>query len=302
MSGPRLHGAVIGVGHMGGHHARKLAARDDVRLSLVDPDKGHPGPLPDDLDFAVIAAPTAQHAALALPLLQRGVACLVEKPLAASLDDAIHLAAFPRLSVGHVERFNPAVTAIGDARPRFVECTRLSPWRAPRAGARGTDVDVVADLMVHDLDLARAWLGPGPVLDLRAVGVGVLSGAADIVDVRLEIGPSPGFPGGVAVLRASRVSPAAVRTARLFEDGRYWSLDLQQRQAHRVDWGGAAGADDLASQPVPVPAVDALEAEHQAFLAAVRGQAPFPVPGADAVAALTLVARIQRALRPAPAA
>jgi predicted dehydrogenase len=287
MSG--LRGAVIGVGHMGGHHARKLAARADLRLTLVDPDQGHPGPLPPDLDFAVIAAPTARHAELALPLLERGVACLVEKPLAASLADARALAAFPRLSVGHVERFNPAVLAVGEARPRFVECTRLAPWRAPRAGARGTDVDVVADLMVHDLDLARAWLGPGPVLDLRAVGVGVLSQGADIVDARLEVGPSPGFPGGVAVLRASRISPAAVRTARLFEDGRYWSLDLQQRQAHRVDWTGASAAADLASQPVPVPATDALEAEHDAFLA-------------DAVAALTLVDGVQRALALAPGA
>ena len=295
MSPPRLRGAVVGVGHMGGHHARKLAARGDVDLTLVDPDKGHDGPLPRDLDFAVIAAPTALHAELALPLLQAGVACLVEKPLAATLEQARALAAFPRLSVGHIERYNPAVRAVGDVRPRFVECTRLSPWRAPRAGARGTDVDVVADLMVHDLDLARTWLGPGPVLDLRAVGVGVLSGAADIVDARLEIGPSPGFPGGVAVLRASRVSPAAVRTVRLFEAGRYWSLDLQARQVHRVDWGGAAQAQDLQSQPVPVSSDDALEAQLDAFLAAVRGQAPFPVPGAQAVLVLGLVEDVRRA-------
>lgn len=291
----RLLGAVIGVGHMGSHHARKLGDRGDVDLILLDPDKGHPGPLPRrGLDFAVIAAPTAVHADLALPLLDAGVACLVEKPLAATLDQARALAVHPRLSVGHIERFNPAVRAVGDVRPVFVECTRLAPWRAPRDGARGTDVDVVADLMVHDLDLVRRWLGPGPVTDLRAIGVAVLPGSIqagniDIVDARIEIGPSEGYTGGVGVLRASRVSRDPVRTARLFAPGHYWSLDLLQRQAHRVAWEGAVGAEDLAATPLHVDQADALQAQHDAFLAAVRGQSPFMVPGEEAVAVLELV-------------
>jgi len=296
----RLRGAVIGVGHMGGHHARKLFARDDVDLVLVDPDKGHLGPLPAGLDFAVIAAPTVTHADLALPLLQAGVACLIEKPLAATLEQARSLACFSRLSVGHIERFNPAVRAVGAVRPVFVECTRLSPWRAPTAGARGTDVDVVADLMVHDLDLARRWLGPGPITDLRAIGVGVLSGGTDIVDARVEIGPAGSgpddHPGGVAVLRASRVSLAPVRTVRLFGPGQYYSLDLLHGQAHRVVWDGAVRAEGLRQEPVDVRSGDALEAQHDAFLAAVRGDAPFAVPGAQAVEAMELVARVQGAL------
>lgn len=301
----RLRGAVLGLGHMGSHHARKLQARGDVDLVLVDPDKGHPGPLPADLDFAVIATPTRSHAELALPLLERGVACLVEKPLAAELGAARALAAFPRLSVGHVERYNPALVAaqagLAGRRPAFVECTRLSPWRAPQAGARGTDVDVVADLMLHDLDLVLGWLGgpaeaPHTIADLRAIGVGVLSGGADIVDLRLEFADAHGQRSGVAVLRASRVSPVPVRTLRLFEPGSYWSVDLLGKTAHRVDWGGAEQALDLAPVPVPVPPADALERQLDAFLAAVRGERPFPVPGTEALRALELVAAVQAAL------
>jgi len=298
----RLRGAVLGMGHMGGHHARKLAGRSDVDLVLIDPQAGHASVVPEGLDFAVIATPTASHHQVALPLLEAGVPCLVEKPLAATLEQARALAAFPRLSVGHVERYNPALDAVTDVRPAFVETTRLSPWRAPRAGARGTDVDVAADLMLHDLDLVLSWLGgpadaPAPLIDLRAVGVGVMSGGADMVDARLEWGPSAHGPGGVAVLRASRVSPAAVRTVRLFAPGRYWSLDLLHKAAHRVDWEGATQAADLAPQPVPVFAADALEREHAAFLAAVRGERAYPVSGPEALRVLELVDAIQRAVR-----
>lgn len=290
----RLRGAVIGVGHMGRHHARKLQARDDVDVVLVDADQGHLPAPPPGLDFAVVATPTRTHAEIALPLLAAGVACLVEKPLAATLADARALAAFPRLSVGHVERYNPALAGLSGVRPAFVECTRLAPWQAPRAGARGTDVDVVADLMLHDLDLVCGWL-PGPVVDVRAVGVGVLSGGVDIVDARLEV-----EGGATAVLRASRISPAPVRTVRLFAPGRYWSIDLLARKAHTVAWEGAEGPADLAPTPLPVPQADALESELDTFLAAVRGERAFPVSGEQAVAALTLVERVQAALGGGP--
>ncbi|RME28526.1 MAG: gfo/Idh/MocA family oxidoreductase, partial [Deltaproteobacteria bacterium] len=230
-TGRRLRGAVVGLGHMGRHHLRKLAARADVDVVGVDPLRGHPADVladPTGLDFAVIATPTSTHVAVAEPLLRAGVACLVEKPLGADLAEARRLGVHGRLSVGHVERFNPALApisaALDDVPPAFIEATRLSPWRAPQAGARGTDVDVVADLMLHDLDLVLHWLGDDSgrlaVRDVRAVGVGVLSGSADIVDARLELSGPRGD--AVVVLRASRVSPAPVRTVRVFAPGRYW--------------------------------------------------------------------------------
>lgn len=287
-----LRGAVIGLGRMGSHHARKLAGRPDLRLSLHDPARGYTDPVdPSVLDFAIVATPTLSHVDVALPLLQAGVACLVEKPLAADPAQAAALAVFPRLSVGHIERFNPAVRALPQVRPGFVECVRLAPWKAAAPGERGTDVDVIGDLMVHDLDLVRGWLGPGPLLDVRAVGIDLRGCGLDLVDARLEIGPSTGFPGGVAGLRASRLSPTAVRTARLFADGRYWSLDLLQRQAHAVD-----GADPaLIPTRLALPERDALDAEHDAFLAAVRDEAPFPSGGAEALAVLELVQRLREA-------
>ncbi len=307
MTPGRLRGAVVGLGHMGRHHLRKLSGRADVDVVGVDPSLGHPADVladPAALDFAVIATPTASHLAVAEPLLQAGVACLVEKPLGATLTQARRLAQHPRLCVGHVERFNPALApitaALAESPPAFVEATRLSPWRAPRAGARGTDVDVVADLMLHDLDLVLHWLGDDhgrvQVRDLRAVGVGVLSGSADIVDARLELAGPRGDV--VVVLRASRVSPAPVRTVRVFAPGRYWSADLLSGAAHRVDWGGAVAAGDLVPQALPVPGgADALDRELDAFLAGVRGDADFAVSGATAVAAMELVAQVQAALQ-----
>lgn len=287
-----MRGAVIGLGRMGRHHARKLAGRPDVQLSLHDPAQGHAEPLdPGALDFAIVATPTLTHLEVALPLLQAGVACLVEKPLAPDATEAAVLASYPRLSVGHIERFNPAVRSLPAIQPAFVECVRLAPWRAAAPGQRGTDVDVIGDLMVHDLDLVRGWLGPGPLLDVRAIGIDLRGYGLDLVDARLEIGPSPGFAGGVATLRASRLSPSPVRTARLFADRAYWSLDLLGGQAHALD----GGDPELRPRALVAPTTDALDAEHEAFLAAVRGEAPFVSTGNEAVAVLDLVQRVRDA-------
>jgi predicted dehydrogenase len=277
-----MRGLLLGCGHMGGIHARKLAARDDVTLTIIDPPRGQPdlgGPLPD---FAIIATPTTTHAAVALPLLRAGVPCLIEKPLAHSLDDATALARFAHLSVGHVERFNPTLVPIraAGATPRFLQAERLSPFQR-----RGTDVDVIADLMIHDIDLAL-WLLGGPVREVRAVGVGVMTGGADIVSARIEL------EGGVATLTASRVSHTPARSLRLIEEGTYWSADLRARSLHRVRWGDRK----LDPEPVPVPDIDAIEAEQSAFLAAVRGEADYPCPGSEALAALALADQIRRSL------
>lgn len=282
----RLRGLLYGHGHMGRHHARRLAERGDVDLRVVDPAQGLPAPTRPDADFAVVATPTATHVDVAGPLLAAGIPTLVEKPIAADLAGARALAANDGLCAGHIERFNPALAAVAHVRPRFVEAQRLSAWPAPSTpGARGTDTDVLADLMLHDLDLALRFL-PGEVSDVRAVGAGVLSAHPDIAKARLEIG------GGVADLTASRVSRRSVRVLRLVEDGVYWSVDLRARTVTKVRWG----AGELDGEEVAVPAGDALVREHAAFLEAVRSGGPMPVPGAEAVRVLAVVEAVRRAL------
>ncbi len=271
---------------MGSHHARQLLARGDVDLVVVDPALGLPAPARLDADFAVVATPTVTHLDVARPLLEAGLPCLVEKPLAHNADAAFILAQYGRLTVGHVERYNPALDALWALQPRWVEAERLAP-----AGPRGLDVDVIDDLMVHDLDLARALLG-GRLHEARAVGVGVHGLGLDIVKARLELGI------GVADLTASRVSRAAHRRIRVVSEGVYWSADLAGRTLTRVRWGEG----ELEGERIAVAPEDPLQREHAAFLAAVRGEAPFPVPGAEGLAALQLAAAVRAALDRGPMA
>lgn len=277
-----MRGQLYGHGHMGRIHARKLADRLDIQLELIDPPLGLSASGRGLPDFAIIATPTRTHAAVALPLLRAGVPCLIEKPLAADLTAGRELAVFPHLTVGHVERFNPTLSAIQAAgcAPRFFQAERLSPFQK-----RGTDVDVIADLMIHDIDLAL-WLLGGQVRDVRATGLGVMTGSADIVNARVEL------DGGVAVLTASRVSYTPSRTLRLVEDGSYWSADLRGRSLHRVRWGDRV----LTPEPVPVSDGDAIEAEQEAFLSAVRGDSPYPCPASEALAAMELAEQIRQCL------
>ena len=275
-----LRGLLFGHGHMGRLHARKLALRGDVELLIVDPAQGRPAPAHLKADFAIVASPTSTHLSVALPLLEAGIPTLVEKPLASTAEEAARLAPFPHLMVGHIERFNPALDPVRHVRPAFLQAERLAPFPA-----RGADVDVLADLMVHDLDLLGLLL-PGPVGDLRAVGVGVLTGGVDIAQVRIEKGA------GVATLTASRVSREPVRTLRLIEPGLYWSVDLHGRSVTAVRWGEGA----LSGEPVAVPAGDALERELDAFLAAVRGEGPWRCTGQEGLAAIALVEQVRAAL------
>ncbi|MCB9794163.1 MAG: Gfo/Idh/MocA family oxidoreductase [Alphaproteobacteria bacterium] len=284
----RLRGAVIGCGHMGSHHARRLLEREDVALlGVVDPvapeDAAlaalHVAALPE-VDFAVVAAPTELHRELAEPLLQAGLAVLVEKPLAATPEDAEVLARYDRLCVGHIERFNPALRALPPGTEvRYIRAERLAP-----PSGRGRDTDVVADLMVHDLDLALALAG-GEVVELRAAGVAVLGEGVDIADVRLETST-----GCVASLVASRISRKRARSLRVVGEGCYWSLDLAERRAERVRWGDG----ELGAERIELPEQDALVALHDAFLAMVRGEAPSPVSGAEGARAVRLAAEVTR--------
>ena len=296
-SPPPLRGVIVGYGHMGRLHGKRLLERQDVELvAVIDP-----GSPPQDeglrwhadlaaletlgpLDFAVVAAPSAEHAPLARALLDRGLAVLVEKPLTPTAAEAEALIGETRLSVSHLERFNPALLALPKgATPRYLRAERLAPPRS-----RGLDVDVILDLMIHDLDLAL-WLGGGaPVRTLQAVGVSVRGGALDIAEAWLEL--EGGF---TATLTASRVSRAAARRLRVVNDGEYFSLDLNSRRAERVPWGEG----DLDAHPVELPPGDSITALHDAFLAAVRGEAPFPVPAAEGARAVALAERVAVAAR-----
>lgn len=275
---------LLGCGRMGRLHAHKLSARSDVTLvGVVDP-AGVPPGLPGvdalpDVDAVIVATPAPTHG-LALDWLRAGVPCLIEKPLAATVNDAAALAAFEHASVNHLERFNPALVALGPCTPSYLRAERLS-----EGGPRGLDVDVVHDLMIHDLDLALHWLGPAH--EVRAVGVAVRSRSVDIAEAWVECAR------GVATFTASRVSRKSQRTLRVVDPRAYWSLDLQTGACLRVDWrdGGLEG------HPVPSAGGDALEAMHDAFFAAVEGGGPFPVPAAEAAEAVALADRVVRALK-----
>lgn len=236
-TGPRVPIAVIGAGRMGRFHARHLAAIPQARLvGIVDADASRAtvtaeplgvsaaatiDELPETPQAAVIAVPTSLHAAIAEPLLRRGIHCLIEKPLAHTLEEADRLIEAARqgsatLQVGHIERFNPAVmAAVQEIRqPQFIEVNRLGPY-----DPRVADVGVVLDLMIHDLDIVLFLVG-SPVKRVEAFGAKVLSAHEDIAKVRLH------FEGGcVADLSASRISMEKYRRIRVFQPDAYISLD-----------------------------------------------------------------------------
>lgn len=267
--------ALYGLGHMGRHHARHLQAHE---LVVVDPPRGLTPPA-DDVDAAIVAVPTALHAEVAMPLLARGLPVLVEKPLAATVEEARALAGWPNLVVGHIERFNPAVDGLRGVDLRFVQGERLSAW----GGGRGMDVDVLLDLMVHDLDLFLHLVG-GEVTEVRANGLVVASGRVDLAQARVQT-----TDGRVGTFTASRVSRQPGRRWRAFAPGRYWSLDLGARQGVEVTWDG----EGLREAPVAVPEADPLGRQLDAFLRFARGEAPAAVSGAEGLRAVELATRIR---------
>jgi predicted dehydrogenase len=271
---------------MGRLHAQKVLGMGaggsrEIVLFIVDPAQGLSA-VPADIDAAIIASPTSTHAAVALPLLARGIPCLIEKPLAATLEEARALAEHTHVMVGHVERFNPAYGVLAGVDARFVQAERVG-----RFTARGTDVDVILDLMIHDLDLFLHLTGED-VTEVRANGVAVATGRYDLAQARVETAS-----GRVGTFTASRLARQPARKLRVFGAGEYWSIDLRERQVARVGWG----AGDLEEQRVVVPEQDALAAEIGAFFAAVRGDAPYAVTGRDGLRALELAGRIQAAIR-----
>jgi predicted dehydrogenase len=261
------------------------------------------------LDAASICVPTVHHASAAQPLLAAGLDLLIEKPLAASLVDADRILEMSRrhgriVQAGHLERFNPAVTAARQHlhQPMFFESHRLSVFTP-----RSLDVDVVLDLMIHDLDIVLSLVA-SPVREVRAVGLPVLSNKVDIANVRLE------FENGcVANFTASRVSTERVRKLRFFQPHQYLSLDFARQDLLMIDVTAAAGMDPaqlaalaemvnqhpsagLSLKKISVQQGEPLRLEIASFLEAVRTRATPVVSGEDGRAALALALNINRAI------
>ena len=308
---PRM--AVVGAGHFGRHHARILSASPGVRLeAVVDVDAeaaarvaSEAGVRPETdaaalhgrVDAVTVAVPTDRHRAVAVPLLERGISVLVEKPMARSLDEADEMIAAATaggavLAVGHTERYNPAVTAalpLVEA-PRFIEVHRIGAF-----SPRSLDVDVVFDLMIHDLDIVRTAVGE-EVAAIEAVGVPVLTGHVDIANVRLRFAS-----GCIANLTASRISRDRVRNLRFFQRDAYISVDCARGEVEtwRVRRTGD-GTPAIDGGRVEVPPGEPLALELDDFARAVSGRTAPRVDGAEGRRALALAVRVAAALRDAP--
>jgi predicted dehydrogenase len=303
-NGGKIRVAIVGVGEFGRNHVRVYRELPDAELvGVVDsnPERARAvarefstsvltgvEALADRVDAVSLAAPTVEHARVGCALLEQGLDVLVEKPMAASLLEADRLIATASrhgrvLQVGHLERFNPAVAAVEQivARPLFFEVHRLGVF-----SPRSLDVDVVYDVMIHDLDILLALVG-SPVVDIKAVGIPVLTDRVDIAHARIEF-----ETGAVANVTASRVSIERVRKMRFFQLHEYISLDYTRQDALRV----------RVRQPGPQPQFDfeklstvpeePLRAELRAFLVAVRTREVPRVDGAAGRRALELADRV----------
>jgi predicted dehydrogenase len=296
-----LRTAVVGVGYLGRFHAQKYAAVEGSQLlAVVDPRAevraavaaetgcravADHRELLGGVDAVSIVTPTPQHFPIARDFLERGAHVLVEKPITETVEEARTLIRLAEaqgrvLQVGHLERFNPAIVAAEPflRTPRFIECHRLAPYKA-----RGTDVNVVLDLMIHDIDIVQTIVG-SPIASLEAIGAPVFSDEVDIANARIRFAN-----GCVANATASRVSMKTERKLRLFEDDAYLSIDLHQKILTVIrKRDGASPPEGL---PVSIEEQnfeqgDALRAEIESFLASVREGRPPVVSGEDGLRAL----------------
>ena len=304
MSPEALRLAVIGVGHLGRHHARILAAMPEVRLTaVVDTNKERAAEIAaasstdaltdyrgllGEVDGVVVAVPTELHAEIAVPFLERGTPVLVEKPMSRTIADADRMIAAAAagkavLAVGHTERHNPAVAiALRLVKaPRFIEVHRLSAFPD-----RSLDIDVVFDLMIHDLDVILAIVGPD-VVSIEAVGVPVLTGKYDIANVRLRFAS-----GCIANITASRISKDRVRKIRFFQPDAYLSVDYASQEVEGYRLIRKEPRPDIQGGSIPVERDEPLRRELIDFVNAIRGGGGPLVDGAAGRRALTLASRI----------
>jgi predicted dehydrogenase len=301
----RIRAGVVGVGALGQHHARVYAALPDAELvGVVDANAARaaeiagkhgarvfatPEELAREVDAVSVAVPTIDHHRIARPLLAAGRAVLVEKPMTTTLEEADDLivaaaASGAVLQIGHVERFNPAldiVRAVTRA-PRFIEIHRLGSF-----SARSLDIDVVLDLMIHDLDIVLSLDG-SPAVQVDAVGVPVLTPKVDIANARLRFAS-----GLIANVTASRVSAERVRKFRVFAERLYVSADFAAREAQVYRLVPAAdGGAQIAVDRTSAPDEEPLRRQLAAFVSCVRERSAPVVSGQDGRRALALAHEI----------
>ncbi|HEY4212300.1 MAG TPA: Gfo/Idh/MocA family oxidoreductase [Steroidobacteraceae bacterium] len=303
----KIRTAVVGVGYLGRFHAQKYAqlpgcelvavadsqaqARDKVAEELRTRSVADYRDLIGSVDAVSVVTPTPAHFQIARDFLAAGAHVLVEKPVTETAEEArqlIELADSKNLvlQVGHLERFNAAILAAIPhlTSPRFIECHRLAPYRE-----RGTDVNVVLDLMIHDIDIVQTIVG-APIESIDAVGTPVFSEEIDIANARIRF-----TNGCVANATASRVSLKTERKLRIFEDEAYLSLDLQQKiltLIRKRPPGEVAGALPVAIEEQSLEQGDALKAEIESFLECIRSGAPPVVSGRAGLRALDTAMRI----------
>src|SRR6201993_158533 len=305
----RIRVAVAGCGEFGRNHARVYREMESAELAGVfDRDATRAAAFAQEfntrtfstlqemqaqVDAASVAVPTVAHAEVGSRLMEFGIDVLVEKPMAKDLEGADALLAAAKkhariLQVGHVERFNPAVRAVEPIlnRPLFFEVHRLGVFTP-----RSLDVDVIYDLMIHDLDILLALVGE-PVTEVKAVGIPVLTDKVDIAHARLE------FEGGaVANVTASRVSTERVRKVRFFQQHEYISLDSARRDALRVRVNRPGPEPDFGFEKLDAPAIEPLRAELEAFLEAVRTRKTPKTDGVSSRASLELAVRVMESIQ-----
>ena len=300
--------AVVGVGHLGRQHARVAASLPGVRVvGIHDHNPGRAGEVAGEFglrilpsleavaqeaEAAIVATPTSSHAEVSTFLLERGLDVLIEKPITASLREADGLLALARakgriVQVGHVERYNPAVAAALSVvrEPLFIEVHRLGVFTR-----RSLDVDVVLDLMIHDLQIVQSLAGRKAV-EIRAAGLAVLTPRLDIANARIA------FEGGcVANLTASRVSAKKVRKLRVFAPALYVSVDMQSRTVKTFRISREKGEPEIVAAELPVAQEEPLAREIADFARASRLRQPPLVPGEAGRDALALAQDVLEAV------
>lgn len=304
---------VVGVGHLGQHHARIASGHSEVNLvAVVDPDKSRGQEIARQyqtawaadltsvsvpFDAVQVAAPTAHHEILGRQILNLGKHLLMEKPLTATIGQAENLLEvyakakekIPTLvaAVGHLERFNPVVKAFQERnfKPRFLEAIRVSPFPM-----RSLEVDVVLDVMIHDLDLILALVGR-PVIDVEAIGIPVLTPQADLVNARIK------FDGGAyALVTASRVAQKKERTLRAFGDKSYAKLDFSSQKMEILNLVQGKNGFEIKNEQIEITEGEPLQIELDHFYKACLGYPNDIVGWDEGLRAMRVADRVQRAV------
>lgn len=315
MTERQLKMAVVGVGSLGQHHARICSEIPEIDLvGVYDVDQKRAAKIAakcktkvlstldqvaDEVEAASIVVPTDKHREIAGPFLEKGCHLLVEKPIAATTAEGEALVALARkheaiLQVGHIERFNPVLNYLDtvEGEPRFIEAHRLASYPPARPGLppRGTEVSVVLDLMIHDLEVVL-HLVRSPLKEFHAVGIPVLSPSYDIANARLIF-----ENGNVANITASRISPERMRKIRVFYPSAYISLDYQGQagELYRKD------DQKIAREKIPIEKGDALTNELRSFAQCVLARDEPVVSGQQGSDALRLAVDIQQSMEEAP--